>query len=163
MKKAEGSTLDRIEALEAMATAWERGHVTAPVLLSGGLTIVGPDGRTRAELASTPDGHVYLRQNDVNGKVRTALGVAADGTPHLLLTDGDSPAPRVEVAVEGGRPCLRLRDAEGAIRIQLQLADDGTPSIALLDDQQRPRCLVALSVEDGSPAFIKFDESGGMV
>ncbi len=157
----------------------------------------GPDNKLRASLFRGPRGEALLSFFDQDGRSRLSLGInskgtpiisllddkqaqkmslsldSEDGTPQIILFDGDNEAalhlgitkgfgPDISVGKQGqgrvsifvtkeGSPAVQLVDPKGDPRISAGVFDDG-PSISLLGDDRVVQAIWRV-LPDGSASF----------
>ncbi|MGH7932401.1 MAG: hypothetical protein ACREQN_04445 [Candidatus Binataceae bacterium] len=104
-----------------------RGGVT-------GLTLVAPEGATRAQIA------------------------IQDGEPALMLFNHGG-GRLVRIDVRHGQPAISLFDQDGGWRSLIAVNGDGTPDFALADQNGKPRSLLGLQA-DGRATFALSDSDG---
>ncbi len=137
---------DRIEAsLKALSCElrWHRRAWLILALAGGAMAVSGAAGRpAAAELRTTK---VVL--TDPSGTVRGTLGVEADGTPALRLTDAAG-VERLVAVVSGAGPSVSLSAGDRKSAVKL-VVESGVPRLALSDPTGTDRLWVAVRL--GSP------------
>lgn len=140
--------LERIEAsLKTLSRElrWHRRGWLGLLLAAGALTLAGaakpPAGQ---ELRATK-----IVLTDPSGAVRGTLGVEADGTAALRLSDAAG-VERLSAVVSASGPSISVLEKDGKIAAKL-LVESGVPRLALSDRTGSDRLWVALRL--GSPAL----------
>lgn len=98
--------------------------------------LVGKTEIPRAVLELEPHGEPALKLYDAEGSLRVALSLRPDGSPNLLLWDGQTAAPRFGLALlPNGSPSVELADRDGNLRVVFGLGTDGKPVLGLFDQE----------------------------
>jgi hypothetical protein len=150
----------RLMIVERRATWVTRAAGAAGVLVLLAATLAGAIVYRERSLASTSERlegqQIELR--DGAGKVRALLGVRADGSVALIMSDAHA-IPRMMLGLgPDGVPALGLSDSEGRLRAAIAVAADGAASVGFLDGSQMVRSTLG-TTGNGAPALNLVDDA----
>jgi hypothetical protein len=157
-----------VDALHARLATLERrtGRVTLCAGAAGVLAVlaaalagvVSRQASTARPSQSLEGRQIALR--DSAGKLRALLGVRADGSVALMLSDAAA-TPRIMMGVGVGpesTPVLALSDNQGRLRAALAVAADGAASVGFLDGSEMVRTTLG-TAGNGAPALNLVDDA----
>ena len=112
---------------------WRSGGATrGGRLASGSIQLLDPAGRTRAELATSPQGQPVLTLYDDQKVPRGSVGLTAEGEPEIAVRAEKTGTVRARMAIDAdGQPVLELLDGSGKRRQALSLTGLGDPKFEL--------------------------------
>jgi hypothetical protein len=152
MDTAKRTTITSIAAIVSIAATifnlwFALAPRTGPVETTS-LVLRDAEGKRRASLATT-DGSPSLMLYDGNGTSRAALGVDAGGRPLLQLFDEkDKVRASIAVAPDAG-PVIALLDASGKIRFSVE-ADAAKSKVGLYDADSQASANLAAGLGGGA-------------
>ncbi len=116
------------------------GKTPEKVISAQEFRLVNASGKTRATLAVGALGGVTLNFYDLDNKSRAVLGLSANGSPSLKLSNGGA---------------LELRDERDRVRSKIVMLSDGSPSIRLFDEVGNSRAIIgSINLENPETARI---------
>jgi len=116
------------------------GKTPEKVISAQEFRLVNASGKTRATLVVGALGGVTLNFLDVENKSRAVLGLSANGSPSLKLSNGGA---------------LELRDERDRVRSKIVMLSDGSPSIRLFDEVGNSRAIIgSINLENPETARI---------
>lgn len=150
----------RLMIVERRAAWATRGAGAAGILVLLAATLVGAMVYREHSLATTS---VRLEAQQIElrdgaGQVRALLGIRADGSVALVMSDADA-TPRIMLGLgPDGVPALGLSDSEGRLRAAIAVTADGAASVGFLDGSQKVRTTLG-TTGNGAPALNLVDDA----
>ncbi len=145
------------------------GSNYAPVFTASEFRLVDEDGRTRASLHVTGDGHVRLvfegekaegADEDAPPARLISLGVDAEGSAHFEMSDAAGRTRSRTGMNEKGEWAQALLAADGSVRVETALTSEDLPAVKLYDDGA---CRMTLSLSASHRPFVRLNDSAGAI